>query len=276
MSYATFSKLGSEEYGRLGNQLFEVASTIGIAIKNKLDYVFPPWFYNKFWKNPVPTFQSHFYRTMNWLTWRQCIFGHEEVELCDKYNWDIEGYLQSPQYFQHCELTIRNHFNPSPKLCNNVYEIYRRKTKSYDRYKLSCAVHVRRSDYEQTPWMVVQPISYYLDAIKYIKENTDTELFWVFCHPDDRAWCYQHLLIDGKYFIMPEANRDIIDLLLMSSCTYKIIANSTFSWWAAWLRMNGCDNLVVAPKEWYHPQHNNWIARANNGKDILVPEWRYL
>ena len=102
----TFTKLGN--LGRLGNQLFQIASTIGIAIRNDQSFVFPVWAYSEYYKNPIPQIErAHLLNLDLKLYDATTPFHYQSVSLEGRYDWDIIGYLQSEKYFKHCENTIR-------------------------------------------------------------------------------------------------------------------------------------------------------------------------
>jgi hypothetical protein len=128
------------------------------------------------------------------------------------------------------------------------------------------SLHVRRGD-SMIPreGRVVLPMKYYSDVISIIKERVVDPVFFVFS--DDMAFVKQTLPRDGK-MVFVEHNDDFNaqeDLRLMSSCHHHIIANSTFSWWGAWLSARP-DKIVIAPKHWYNAEDTCY-------PDLLPPSW---
>jgi hypothetical protein len=116
-----------------------------------------------------------------------------------------------------------------------------------------CSLHVRRGDYLTCPLHVVQSIDYYKSAVDIIGKD---KMFLIFS--DDIAWCKQNFsFIKNKIFM--EGNADYEDLYLMSQCDHNINANSTFSWWGAWLNTNE-DKIVIAPKNYFSDQTTNNTA----------------
>ena len=101
-------------------------------------------------------------------------------------------------------------------------------------------------------------LGYYKEAIKLM----DVNKFIVFS--DDMSWCKENFV--GDEFIFMENNSDYIDLWLMSLCDNNIIANSSFSWWGAWLNQNP-NKKVIAPKKWFGPAINH------NTKDLIPESW---
>jgi hypothetical protein len=109
----------------------------------------------------------------------------------------------------------------------------------------TCSIHVRRGDYlalqNHHP---IQSIEYYQNAIDIIGNDKHFLIF-----SDDIKWCEENFGgLTNKTYIT--GNQDYEDLYLMSMCRNNIIANSTFSWWGAWLNKNE-DKKVIAPKQWF-------------------------
>jgi hypothetical protein len=233
----SFSQLGS--YGRLGNQLFQIASSIGIATENNDVAAFPRWFCNYtqkdmscFFKNPIRLAPADFKAT----TYQEPSFEYSRVTYTG--NLNLHGYYQSELYFKHCEETIRELFQPSD-------EVIAKLSKKYVFTGQTCSVHVRRGDYVNNKVHDVCDLDYYNRAIKYVKEKANIQQFVIFS--DDIAWCRNNF--KGN-FTFVEGNHDIEDLFLMSTCDHNIIANSSFSWWGSWLNKNP-DKLIISPTNWF-------------------------
>ena len=231
----TFSQLGNPRYGRLGNQLFQIAATIGIAKQNGHLAVFPTWAYAKYFAHSLPKGVLH-----NTKAYRHTSVFYKKIDLPIG-NWDLHGFFTSEKFFEFIASDIRKQFEPSTE----VTEYINRKYGSLLINK-PCSIHIRRGDYVQLSWdFPTLPIEYYQHAIKQFPGNT---LFLVFS--DDIRWCKQYLV--GENFVFIEDETDIIDLILMSRCQNHIIANSTFSWWGAWL--NGDPKkIVTCPFWWFGP-----------------------
>ena len=86
---------------------------------------------------------------------------------------------------------------------------------------------------------------------------------------DDTEWCKQQELFSGDRFLVSESGNPYVDLCLMSMCSDFIIANSTFSWWGAWLSANK-DKKVIAPKKWFGTQG---YTKDHNTEDVIPNEW---
>ena len=132
----------------------------------------------------------------------------------------------------------------------------------------SVSLHVRRGDFVNNPQTfshhgVCEP-GYYREAIGKIKEqHTDLE---VFVFSDDMDWAKANITTDLPVtFVNGAGRQDFEDLYLMSLCRHNIIANSSFSWWGAWLNPNP-EKIVVAPARWFNDKNTDT-------KDLLPPEW---
>lgn len=115
----------------------------------------------------------------------------------------------------------------------------------------SVSIHIRRGDYLDPAFKdlnVIKSIDYYLRAIEYIKEKCENSFFFIFT--DDVLWAKRNFIADNYIFVEGNINKtSYLDLFLMSRCKHNIIANSTFSWWGAWLNVNPT-KIVVAPEMW--------------------------
>jgi len=171
-------------------------------------------------------------------------FKFQKFNLNPQENYVLDGYWQSEKYF----LDIKGEIAKSfiwPEI------------KNLD-FKNSCSLHVRRGDYLKTQHVhPVQSIDYYNKALDIIQPQGN-----IFVFSDDIQWCKNNFNYKNSIFM--ENNSNIYDLRAMSLCSDNIIANSSFSWWGAWLNQNE-NKKVVAPK--------NWFADSTNDADIKPSEW---
>ncbi|MEB2782621.1 alpha-1,2-fucosyltransferase [Algoriphagus sp. C2-6-M1] len=155
--------------------------------------------------------------------------------------WQSEGYL-----INH-EKLIKEVFN------FNKPKDYKNSTLSKKIFDSnSVAVHVRRGDYTSMEWksshMVITDPKYYIDSIAKLRSKLVNPVFYFFS--DDISWIKNNFKGDDFVFVSHNKNgNSYIDMYLMSLCKHFIIANSTFSWWAAWLSTNP-DKLVIMPEPW--------------------------
>jgi hypothetical protein len=173
----------------------------------------------------------------------------------------LEGYWKFPDYFANCENLIRDELTPR-RSCEADSAIAGR-IKDVN----SVSSHVRRGDYLLVPNIGVLPMAYYARAIAWMIERVERPHFFVFS--DEPDWAKANVLIDAPvdYIAHDGVDSAFKDFYLMAKCRHHIIANSSFSWWAAWLS-NSKSPLVVAPMHWFaglppanHPRlPANWKA----------------
>lgn len=184
----------------------------------------------------------------------------------------LHGYWQNECYFADHAPDVRRslQFVSDPDPAN-------RKWLDQIRERDAISVHVRRSDY--TTDVVNQSLyatcdlSYYAKAASFLAERTSSSAYFV-VFSDDPKWCTENLSLPGETTYVSHNSGDTFfeDLRLMSACRHHIIANSTFSWWGAWLGENP-DRTVVAPSNWYrdpgrdldNPIPPNWIRMPVGG-----------
>lgn len=174
----------------------------------------------------------------------------------------VTGYWHSEKHFAGYERAVRAELTPK-RLARSARAVKRR----IKRTPQSVAVHVRRGDKASNPALLglfgVCSPEYYSRAAALICERRDNPHFYVFS--DDPAWCADNLELPDEMEIVSGETTGCEDLALISSCDDAIIANSTFSWWGAWLGETP-DSIVVAPKKWYD-QHTNVTT------DLLPDRW---
>lgn len=175
----------------------------------------------------------------------------------------LSGYWQSERYFKPFESVIRRDFTFREPLIGRNAEIASEITRAQ-----SVSLHVRRGDYVSDSKtghvMDVCSLEYYRKAISYIAERIERPVFYVFS--DDMAWVRQNLSMSFPC-IYVDHNRlaeSYRDMQLMSLCQYHVIANSSFSWWGAWLNSSS-EKLVVAPRSWFR--------NGTDDRDLIPNEW---
>lgn len=162
-------------------------------------------------------------------------------------NYYLDGYWQTEKYFggQH---ELRKDFKFKED-SNHTYVQTEEMIKSSN----SVSLHVRRGDYLGNNTYAQLDELYYIKAINLIQSQITDPVFFVFS--DDLTWVKEnliHRLGANAKIIYPENKESSvqIDLKMMSLCKHNIIANSSFSWWGAWLN-NNHDKMIVMPKKWY-------------------------
>ncbi|HIP25044.1 MAG TPA: alpha-1,2-fucosyltransferase, partial [Archaeoglobus profundus] len=163
------------------------------------------------------------------------------------------GYWQTEKYFSDIRTDILKDFTVKEKN-TEIVDNYLKQINNSN----SVSIHVRRGDYLNHPDIGVLDISYYKNAIEYIYNKVENPTFYIFSN--DISWCEKNLdFIDDK-IIINNTKSEIEDISLMKNCKYNIIANSSFSWWSAWLNINP-SKIIIAPKIWMVKNPNNckWV-----------------
>lgn len=243
--------------GRLGNQMFQYASLRGIADCNGLDYQMPLNNHQLFECFQMDSCQNKVNPSNDTLTFNEPHY-HFDVNFMNNFpdNRDLFGYFQSEKYFQHIEKEIKKDFTFNVNITESALQ-YKDVLNNNRVYSM----HFRRTDYLHTPDAHPVPsASYYKKAIK-LFSNYDYCLVF----SDDINWCMSLDFLQGDRFIFCN-NHTYTDLYLMTQCHSNVIANSSFSWWGAWLNSN-LEKTVVAPSIWFGPAINA------NTKDLIPEDW---
>lgn len=175
----------------------------------------------------------------------------------------LEGYWQSEKYFMDIESTIRDEFQVKYPLMGQNKELADQISSVH-----AISLHVRRGDYVANSNTnkvhgTCDP-DYYHSCITAIAERVKQPHFFVFS--DDIQWVKDTIPINYPHtYVDHNKDKNYEDLRLMSLCSHHIIANSTFSWWGAWLDKNP-DKIVIAPKRWF-------ADSRFNTKDLLPSQW---
>ncbi|HTE24078.1 alpha-1,2-fucosyltransferase [Flavitalea sp.] len=179
------------------------------------------------------------------------------------------GYWQCEKYFSEFESLVRKELqikiDPSPPNLALLNEI---------KSKEAISLHIRRGNFVTVDFVNKAhgtcSMDYYQAAIQLTAEKCKNPEYYIFS--DDIPWVKQNLQINYPHVFVDinDAKTDYEDLRLMYSCKHHIIANSTFSWWGAWLNKSK-DKLVIAPERWFADE-----VRNEEAKDIIPKEWRRL
>jgi hypothetical protein len=173
----------------------------------------------------------------------------------------LSGYWQSEKYFLEIEEAIRREFTLVDELSIEAMAITRQ-----IRATPSVSLHIRRGDYVQNArtnaFHGTCSLEYYAEALRRVGEREPG--LHVFLFSDDIAWVKENLKIAGPTTAVSELGlAPVQEMMLMAECRHNIIANSTFSWWGAWLNRHP-GKIVIAPKRWF--------AGADKDTSDLVPE----
>ena len=264
--------------GGLGNQLFQYAAGRSMAVRLGVQLFIDsrlykkntnrPFLLNQFRHNAVFIERNYLPYTVHKYFWKK--FELPRLEAFGRYVAEADydkleqiktarlggyffGYWQDPSLFIDIEDTLRQELQyvADPSFEN---------AKMLDHIKSCCAVsvHIRRGDYltfaRHREMFATCPPAYYSKAFDLlISRLKQHPVFFVFS--DDLDWAKENLKFSGKAVfvnINDDAN-SFEDLRLMAACQHHVIANSTFSWWGAWLN-NSPDKMVVAPNTWSPPK----------------------
>ncbi|MDP3996382.1 MAG: alpha-1,2-fucosyltransferase [bacterium] len=190
-------------------------------------------------------------------------FNPHVLELKDDVYMD--GYWQSEKYFKDIEETIRREFTLKeipPEMSQRIEEIA-----SSD----SVSIHIRRGDYVSNPELLKNyglcSAEYYNKAVNEIGKKYPNPKFYVFS--DDTDWVKNNLhFLNSPVFASDFSLSDFEEMILMTKCKSNIIANSSFSWWGAWLNENA-NKTVIAPKKWF-------LDKTTEPADIIPHSWLKL
>jgi hypothetical protein len=255
----TMSSFGAN--GRLGNQLFQLASMIGLAHKFYTKLELPTWPYAKYF-NSAPAFDRLFTDSpAGGVEAKETTFGYVEdwPPMREHARIDVWGYLQSEKYWKPYEIFIRGALTFKHDFIQQV-----RTSLHFDDLKRPIALSVRRGDYVNNPNYHLLPIvGYYYTALETHFPDWRERDIVVFS--DDIPYCRCHFSSFNNVHYS-DNNSDIEDICALSQCDDFIIGNSTFSWWGAYLANRG---KVVRPVHHF----NGDLKVKCSTKDYYPTEW---
>jgi len=177
----------------------------------------------------------------------------------------IDGYFQTEKYFLNIRDVILKQFKLKEEISNYSKDIKNQISST----KTSVSLHIRRGDYLTSVNSNIHGVcdlEYYKKAIGLLDEKLGETRYFIFS--DDIAWVKENLKMDNAIYIDSKEKRiPHEDIYLMSLCDHNIIANSSFSWWGAWLNQNN-EKIVIAPNRWFTDEKMNV-----NAKNIVCDNW---
>lgn len=255
-----FPDLG--KYGRLGNQLFQLAALMAFSKKYNCEFAIPPWEYAKYF--------DYKFNRQNFETdiLIEEPFFHYTPEFWDAHATDfrekqtgIKGYFQTEKYWKEYEDDIMQMFSFSPKLVENI-----RKKHAEIFSKPSIAIHIRRTDFVNHPNFYQLPLEYFIGAL--LQFFPDYKNNHIVFFSDDIYHCKLNIKkLPCFYFIEGQSN--IEDLCMMSLCDHYIISNSTFSWWGAVLGEKK-HSVIVRPAYYLAGE----FQKKMDWRDFYPDRWR--
>ena len=256
-----FNHLG--QHGRLGNQMFQYAALRGIAAARGYDFAIPQSNFEDEWKDhhlfetfKMPHSKNRGYQLQpQYYQEKQFHYDQTYVDNCPD-QVCLFGYFQTERYFEHIADSIREDFTFKDYIVETCQGFI-------DQVNNPIALHVRRTDYV-TKSKDHPPcgLEYYQKALTQFKNTRNVIVFL-----DDPEWCKQQELFESDRFLIAEGNDNRYDMCLISMCDDFIIANSSFSWWGAWLANRG---TVIAPSRWFG---DDGYTSKNDTRDIIPSRW---
>lgn len=252
-------KVSYRAIGRLGNQMFQCAAAIGYSKKYNVGWGCPadtrevPRFHEFFPGLPICEYEYRSYQAHD-----PSQFNYSPIPF-NEHGTKLVGFFQSEKYFEGAEDEIRKVFKLDIKPIDAV------------------SIHVRRGDYVQhANSFPPVTVDYIKQAFDYLKSKTD--VYYIHVFSDDIEWCKNNPAqnVQGSnsssHWYYHDGKTELEDLSMMASCSHHIIANSTFSWWGAWLGHNP-DKIVVSPSA------DNWFGPGFTGgvpKDLIPDSWHQI
>ncbi len=275
--------------GGLGNQLFQIFTTIAYALEHNIPFVFLNQFqlnsgndgatirysyWNTFLQSLRPFLRDNLY---GFITIKENDFTYNKLSALTNKNTNIElfGYFQSYKYFQNYKATILKLIKIDT-LKHNLLE-------QHLLFKVNnnkiVSIHFRLGDYKKLPnHYIILPIDYYINALQHIinSNNNNNNLKVVYFYEQiDLPEVLKIINILKEQFVSLEfinyynkMLEDWQEMLLMSCCNYNIIANSTFSWWAGYLN-NNANNIICYPSKWF----GTLLSNKNKLIDLFPSTW---
>lgn len=178
-------------------------------------------------------------------------------------NCYLSGVWQSEKYFKDSESIIRKELTLKDPLTTEARDWIQKMAESD-----SVSIHIRRGDYvnslKTNQFHGICSLEYYHNAIKLISQKITSPVFFIFS--DDIDWVKDNLnIIYPVFYVSGEMLPDHEELMIMSKCKHNIIANSSFSWWGAWLNENKT-KIVIAPKKWFNTKTVDTV-------DLIPSSW---
>ncbi|MDR2955102.1 MAG: alpha-1,2-fucosyltransferase [Prevotella sp.] len=271
--------------GGLGNQMFQYAAAKAVAVRLHTSLVFDTYALDKKTQTTKRNFElsvfdidiekrntlkgkllnktypyaqkyRKFFSVFGFYTDTLAIQYLPYIQEIKKGSVYMYGNFQNEKYFKEIESDIRRDFTFINPLTGKNFELYK-KIKATN----SVAVHIRRGDYlsnkNAAANFVTCDRAYYEKAIEHISRKIENPDIFIFS--DDQEWVKENLNFDNHSATFVDWNKEedsYIDMQMMSLCRHNVIANSSFSWWGAWLNPNP-NKIVIAPDKWFLSEDKN-------------------
>jgi hypothetical protein len=260
--------------GGLGNQMFQYALGRRLTYDHNVSVILD---ISELKKDPLRQYGLHHFAIQAEVVAGDISIPYEEYPIIKEQHYHFDsavlripkksyliGYWQSEKYFTEIAPIIRQEFTVQ-KMPDGLN---RQLLEEMGRIN-AVSLHIRRGDYVSNQvtnkYHGVLPLSYYQQAIQLITQYVKKPYFYIFS--DDSKWVRENIMIDYPFAVIAHngAQDDYEDLRLMSACKHHIIANSSFSWWGAWLSTY-LEKVVIAPQQWFN-------SCPHNTKDLIPENW---
>ena len=260
-----------ELMGGLGNQLFQIFTLIAYSKNSNQTYLIEKKtslagqyvIRNVYWSNFFEKISHRLIQDqLRYPLIREKGFHYEELpEISTTDNFKLFGYFQSYKYFHSCKEDILNELEFDKKreiVLNKIQSINMQS--AYIESKNIISLHFRIGDYAKLQnYHPIMPVNYYINSLKHITENdSDAVSVLYFCENDDLDYINSNYLTKLqqeftalKFARVDESLKDWEQMILMSTCKHHIIANSSFSWWGAYLSNVEDNKIVCYPDKWF-------------------------
>lgn len=278
--------------GGLGNQLFQYATYLYLKTRHKEIKVIPDLYAYRYdayhygfevqklfdvdFKKQIEAtekyrFENHRQRSewrrivrLGWLKARgyRTIYDTEadcpkalDKVLDEKSHILLAGFFQNPSFVENISVELLNRFKSGTNLGNECESILGKING-----RISVSLHIRRGDYLDIPqYNVFNGLDYYMRSVDYFRKRFDSPIFLIFSN--DPEWVKDNLGLQSDSVVVTcnQGEYSYRDMLMMSRCNHNIIANSSFSWWGAWLNSNP-NKIVVCPTEWFKDKMSSFIV----------------
>jgi GR25 family glycosyltransferase involved in LPS biosynthesis len=270
------SNLSVRIKGGLGNQMFQIATLYAAAKDNNMDPIVEkvkvspgsisrPTYWDTVFShvNTSKSLQSYKFNIM-----KEPNMSYNKIRVPHNVHIMMDGYFQSPKYFDNHRNVILELFKLPNNIMKNIEKVKNDIISKFEEIRPIVSVHVRRGDYLKLKHVYnILDMDYYNNAMSQFNDCN----FVVFS--EDITWCKENFKNENIYFIEEQNHmniNDVTEMYLMSMFDHNIIANSSFSWWGAWMNNNPCKK-VIAPKNWYSNSDMN-----NLNRDIYCSDWILL
>lgn len=279
--------------GGLGNQLFQIFITIAYGITNKMKFIFP---FSKILPDGIerPTYWDSFLKPLNIFTtefipnkisnedlyqfqlYRENGFNYQSIPIFS-HSMMFYGYWQSYKYFDH----LKNEIFKMIRLDKIKESVKNEYIRYFDDSSETICMHFRLGDYKKkTEYHPILPYSYYLKSLQHIftVSTSMKKRVLYFCEKEDNNTVLEMIKKLNDHFpdlLFIKVDDSIMDwkqMLLMSCCDHNIIANSTFSWWGAYMN-DSTKKIVCYPSIWFGVRVTQARSHDDYIKDLYPEDW---